>query len=176
MEGTAKDVPRPVSASRSELAELMNPAYANIQGNVHGGHILKLIDECCGLCAVRHSRSACVTVSMDSVSFVQPVRIGDVLTLRAELSWVGAKAMEAEVEVYSEKPTTGVRTLTNRAHAVYVAVDENGRPKPVAPLLIETAEQRARFEAGALRQQARLEARAREKARASAPTDPTTTR
>ncbi len=147
-------------ASQLTLAVAMNPADANPLGDVHGGVIMKLVDEAGGICAIRHARRPTVTVTMDSMTFLSPVRVGDLLTLRASVNWIGRTSIEVGIRVEAENVLTGEVTHTNSAYAVYVALDDEGRPTPVPPLMLETDEDRRRWEEGAQRQEHRL-ARAR---------------
>ncbi|MBI3362363.1 MAG: acyl-CoA thioesterase [Chloroflexi bacterium] len=150
---------KPIGASRVALSTFMQPEHANARGNVHGGWIMKLADEAGGLAAIRHARKSCVTVAIDNMTFREPVHIGDLLTLNAELTWVGRTSMEVEVKVTAENPLTGEQTHTNTAHIVYVAIDERERPAPVPPLVAETDAERARMEAARERQAYRLRQR-----------------
>lgn len=134
----------------------MQPDNANVLGNVHGGHIMKLVDEAGALACMKHSHQRVVTVVIDRMTFKHPIRIGDLVTINAEVSYVGNTSMEAEVSVMAENPTTGERWHTNTAYLVYVALDEKGKPVRVPPLLAEDDFQRQRMEAGAARQQYRL--------------------
>lgn len=145
-----------VSHSRVQVSRLMMPEHANPLGHVHGGEIMKMVDELGGLVAMRHARCPSVTVAMDAMAFLEPVRIGDLLTLTAELSYVGRTSMEVRVSVVAENPLTGARVYTNWAYVVYVAIDGQGRPQPVPPLITETDEERERFERGKARQAHRL--------------------
>jgi uncharacterized protein (TIGR00369 family) len=154
--------PRPVSASRITLSQLMNPENANLAGNVHGGHIMKLADEAGALACMRHSRQRVVTVAVDQLTFRHPIRIGDLVILNAEVSFTGNTSMEAEVSVHAENPTTGERWHTNTAYLVYVALDESGKPTPVPPLIAENESQRRRMEQGEARQAYRLSQTAQE--------------
>jgi uncharacterized protein (TIGR00369 family) len=148
--------PKSMHASRVTLAQLMQPEHANTQGNVHGGWIMKLVDEAGALASMRHAGARTVTVAIDSMTFRQPIRIGDLVTLEAEVTYVGRTSMEVEVHVTAENPITGERTHTNTAYLVFVALDENGKPTPVAPLVPETPEEKMRMEAAKLRQKGRL--------------------
>jgi uncharacterized protein (TIGR00369 family) len=150
---------KPCAASRVTIAQLMNPTHANNLGNVHGGWIMKLVDEAGALACMRHSQQRVVTVAVDQMTFRQPILIGDLVTLNAEVSYVGRTSMEVEVRVLAENPVTGIRTHTNTAYLLYVALDQQGHPVPVPPLLIETEAERKRMEAGRLRQQYRKENR-----------------
>jgi len=148
--------PKPVRASRIQLAQMMMPEHANNHGNVHGGWIMKLADEAGALASTRHAGHRTVTVAIDQMVFRQPIRIGDLVILDAEVSYVGNTSMEVEVHVTSENPITGQRTQTNTAYFVYVALDEERKPTRVPPLLAETPEEEARMEEGRQRQKRRL--------------------
>jgi uncharacterized protein (TIGR00369 family) len=147
---------KPVSASRLSLAQLMQPEHANNLGHVHGGWIMKLVDEAGALACMRHSQRRVVTVAVDQMVFRQPIRIGDLVTLTAEVSYTGRTSLEAEVQVVAENPITGERTHTNTAYLVYVALDDDENPVKVPPLIPETDEQRQRMEDGQARQAYRL--------------------
>lgn len=155
--------PRTVAESRVELSQLMSPTDANALGNVHGGVIMKLADEAGAVAAMRHSRSYVVTVVMDSMTFMEPIRIGHLVKIKAELTYTGSTSMEVRVEVIAEHPLTGERTHTNTAHLVYVAIDERGRPRPVPPLVATTAQEEAQMAAARERQAYRKAQRAKER-------------
>jgi uncharacterized protein (TIGR00369 family) len=154
--------PKCVSESRIVLNMLMNPEHANPLGNVHGGVIMKLVDEAGGLAAMRHARSMVVTVAIDSMTFDEPIYVGSMVTLTAELTYTGRTSMEVRVSVVAEDPLTGSRIHTNLAYLVYVAIDSQGRPHPVPPLCVETPEEEMRFEQAKERQVARKERQKRE--------------
>lgn len=145
-----------VSASRVTLSQLMQPEHANLLGNVHGGWIMKLMDEAGALACMRHAQRRVVTVAVDQMTFLQPIRLGDLVTLTAEVSYVGRTSLEAEVHVVAENPVTDECTYTNTAYLVYVALDENRRPAPVPGLIPENEAQRERMEEGRARQSYRL--------------------
>lgn len=145
-----------VAASRVSLALLMQPEHANMLGNVHGGWIMKLVDEAGALACMRHAQRRVVTVAVDRMLFRQPIRIGDLVTLTAEVSYVGRTSMEAEVQVVAENPITGQCTHTNTAYLVYVGLDDEGKPAAVPALIPETDAQRRRMESGKERQAYRL--------------------
>jgi uncharacterized protein (TIGR00369 family) len=145
-----------VSASRITLSQLMHPEHANLLGNVHGGWIMKLVDEAGALACMRHAQRKVVTVAIDSMTFRQPIRIGDLIILNAEVSYVGRTSLEAEVHVSAENPVTGERTYTNTAYLVYVALDDEGRPTSVPALHAETEEEKQRMEKARERQERRL--------------------
>ncbi len=148
--------PKPIRDSRIMLSQLMHPEHANLLGNVHGGWIMKLVDEAGALTCMRHAQRKVVTVTIDSMDFRQPIRIGDLVILKAEVSYTGRTSMEASVEVHAENPITGEQTHTNTAYLVYVALDDAGRPTPVPPLLAETEEEKQKLEQGKVRQEQRL--------------------
>lgn len=150
---------KPVSASRVTLTQLMGPGHANTLGHVHGGIIMKLCDEAGGMAAVRHARRPAVTIVVDSMSFHSPVNIGNLVTVSAEVTWVGRTSMETRVVVNAEEMLTAEITHTNTAYFVYVALDEAGRPTPVPRLICETQEEKERFERAAARQAYRLKQR-----------------
>jgi len=145
-----------IADSKVTISQVMLPTDANPQGNVHGGIIMKLVDEAGAIVAVRHSRSNVVTVAVDSMTFLSPIYVGNLVTLTASLSYVGRTSMEVEVLVEAEDPLTGQKTHTNSAYLVYVALDENGQPCKVPPLVAETDEERERLAKGAERQAQRL--------------------
>ncbi len=147
------------SESRLTLNQLMLPEHANTLGNVHGGWIMKLVDEAGGLCAIRHARRPAVTVAIDSMTFDKPVHMGELLELIAEVTWTGRTAMEVQVNVTAENPLTGDRVPTNSAYLVYVALDARGQPAPVPPLIPETDAQRERLAAAQKRQDYRIKQR-----------------
>ena len=147
---------KPISASRVVISQVMGPTEANIYGNVHGGIIMKLVDEAGGVAALRHARRPLVTVAIDSLSFLHPVRIGNLLTLHAEVTYVGRTSIETAVRVEAEDGLTGQVTHVASAYVVYVALDAAGRPAPVPPLLAETDEDRHRIEDARARREARL--------------------
>jgi uncharacterized protein (TIGR00369 family) len=144
------------------LSQVMNPEHVNVMGNVHGGVVMKLIDEAGGLCAARHARRPTVTVAVDSLEFLTPVHIGDLVTFDAHLTFVGRTSMEVEVCVEAEEILTGDRRLTNVAYVVYVALGNDGRPAEVPPLILETDDERRRWEQARQRRSERLARKARE--------------
>ena len=149
-------VAKPISSSRITLSQLMHLEHANLLGNVHGGWIMKLVDEAGALACMRHAQRKVVTVTIDSMDFHQPIRIGDLVILNAEVSYTGRTSMEATVEVHAENPITGEQTHTNTAYLVYVALDDAGRPTPVPPLQAETEEEKQKMEQAQVRQERRL--------------------
>ncbi|MBI5823103.1 MAG: acyl-CoA thioesterase [Chloroflexi bacterium] len=144
--------PKTTRVSRVTLSQLMHPEHANLLGNVHGGWIMKLVDEAGALACMRHAQKKVVTVAIDSMTFRQPIRIGDLIILNAEVTYTGRTSMEAEVQVVAENPVTGERTHTNTAYLVYVALDDEGRPTNVPGLATETDEEKVRMEQAKKRQ------------------------
>jgi acyl-CoA hydrolase len=150
------------SGSRTTLSVLMGPQDTNTLGNVHGGVIMKLVDEAGALAAVRHARAPVVTVVIDSMTFMEPIFVSDLVTCTAELTYTGRTSMEVRVEVTSENPIQGTCRLSNTAYIVYVALGEDGRPIPVPPLVYETPEEITRAEQAKVRQAFRKGQRAQE--------------
>jgi len=145
-----------VNASRVQIAQLMQPEHANNLGNVHGGWIMKLMDEAGALACMRHAQRRVVTVAIDQIVFRQPIRIGDLVIITSEVSYVGRTSLEAEVNVTAENPVTGECTSTNTGYLVYVAMDQEGKPASVPPLIAETDREKQRMEEGRKRQELRL--------------------
>jgi len=147
------------SESHAEVIVRMFPTDANPAGNVFGGEILKHIDMVAGIVAQRHSQSNAVTVCMDSVNFIKPVFVGNVLTLSARINYVHNSSMEIEVKVEAEDIITGIRTVTGTAFVTFVALDKNGKPIHVAKLALKTDEDRTKFDEGKIRMEKRIKNR-----------------
>ena len=145
-----------VQASRTSIAQLMQPEHANNQGNVHGGWIMKLVDDVGALACMRHAQRRVVTVAIDSMVFRNPIKIGDLVLLTAEVTYVGRSSMEVEVQVQAENPITGDRTQTNTAYLVYVALDDKGQPVSVPSILAETDAEKNKLEEARQRHVQRL--------------------
>jgi uncharacterized protein (TIGR00369 family) len=148
--------PRRAADSRVSLTQLMEITDANVAGNVHGGVVMRLADTAAALAAIRHAGALCVTVTVDELTFLEPVHVGDVLTLRASVNDVGTTSLECGVRVETEDPISGRRAHAASAYFVFVALDEHGRPRPVPPLLVESADERRRQSEAKLRRSARL--------------------
>jgi len=148
--------PKPISASRITISQLMHPEHANLLGNVHGGWIMKLVDEAGALSCMRHAQKKVVTVAIDSMTFRQPIKLGDLVILNSEVTYTGHTSMEVTVEVIAENPITGERTHTNTAYLVYVALDYEGRPASVPSVKAETEEDKRKMEQAQQRQERRL--------------------
>jgi uncharacterized protein (TIGR00369 family) len=141
------------------LAQVMLPEDANPRGNVHGGTLMKLADTAGGVCATRHTRKRVVTVVMDSMTFEEPVYVGNLVIVHAQVTWTGRTSIETEVNIKAEDVLTGEIRQISTAYFVYVATDEHGRPTPVTPLETRTAEQRRRWHAAEERRTRRMEHR-----------------
>ncbi len=148
--------PKPGSASSVTLIRQMDLTTANLLGNVHGGEIMKMVDTAGGLAALKHCGGPVVTVTMDEMSFIEPVVVGDVVTVRAMVNDVGRTSLEVGVRVEAENVVTGRNLHTSSAYLVYVALDAGGRPRPVPPVVAEDAEQGQRQREAKLRREARL--------------------
>jgi acyl-CoA hydrolase len=138
------------------ISYVMLPEDANPAGNVHGGVIMKHIDMTGGVVAMRHSRSNVVTASIDSLIFHYPVFVGDLVTLRASLNMVARSSMEIGVRVETENLYTGEKRHTASAYLTFVALDRNGRPTQVPPLILETDDEQRRNRQAAARREIRL--------------------
>lgn len=155
MEKTIKTI----ADSRFTLSALMGPQDANSQGNVHGGVVMKMVDEAGALVAMRHSRTSVVTVAIDSMTFVEPIFVGNLVLCNAELTYVGRTSMEVRVEVIAENPLLGTSTISNIAYLVYVALDTGGQPTEVPEIQFETELEIARAKEARERQALRKKQR-----------------
>ena len=124
------------------LTHLTQPADANFMGNIHGGTIMKLIDDAAGACAFRFCRTLVVTAAIDRIDFHYPVKIGDLVRFKANVNLAGRTSVEVGVRVEAEDLTTGSVKHTNSAYLVFVALDAAGRPIAVPPLVPQTDQQK----------------------------------
>ena len=138
------------------MSQMMTPQDINPAGNVHGGVIMKLIDTAAGLVANRHTRSNTVTASIDRLDFHHPVYVGDLVTFKASMNYAGTTSMELGVRVEAENVFTGEVRHTASAYLTFVALDREGKPKPVPPLIPETDEEKRRNLEAKGRRDARL--------------------
>jgi len=145
----------------------MVPTDANFSGNVFGGSILAEIDRVAYITATRHARATTVTASIDRVDFIEPVHVGDVVDFDARLAWVGTTSIEVWVRVRAEETAGGTPQLVGEAFVTMVAVDAQGKPVAVLPLVPATEEERRRFEEG----RERAEQRRRSRRRPEVPND-----
>ena len=147
---------KPPRLSHTTIAEVMMPHMANVLGNVHGGVVLGMLDRVAAVSAIRHARRTCVTVSVDSVHFREPIHLGELVTMYASVNYAHRTSIEVGVRVEAENLVSGVVRHTNSCYFTFVAIDENGRPTAVPPLLLETDEETARFTAGERRRALRV--------------------
>jgi uncharacterized protein (TIGR00369 family) len=145
------DAGKPVAHSQVVHARQMMPDDANPWGYVHGGAIMKMVDEAAGSCAIRHARRRVSTAAIDYMSFLHPVHIGDLVTVKASVNHVGRTSMEVGVRVETENLLTGEQNHTSSAYVVMVALDEHGRPAEVPPIVAASSEERRRTEAAKIR-------------------------
>ncbi len=138
------------------MSEIMTPEMANFHGNVHGGHILKLLDHVAFACAARYSGKYIVTLSVDQVIFKEPIHVGELVTFYASVNYVGTSSIEVGIKVIAENLLTQEQRHTNTCYFTMVALDEKGKPTKVPPLKNNTAEQQQRYENALLRKKARL--------------------
>lgn len=147
------------SDSMVEMTELVLPNDTNMLGNLLGGKLMHLVDITGAMAAQRHSNKIVVTASIDSVVFKQPVKVGEIIMLKAKVTWVGRTSMEVRVDVYSEDCLTGECKFTNKAYLTFVAVDKNNKPVEVCKLKPETEEEKREYEAAEKRRCERLKNR-----------------
>lgn len=152
-----------IKESRVTLAHLMLPEDANPAGNVHGGVIMKYVDNAAGVAAARHARCACVTASIDRLDFHNPVFIGNLLILKASLNFVGRTSAEVGVRVQAEDIMTGKIRHVVSAYLTFVALDENLRPAAMPSLILETETEKRRNQEAIARRAVRLAEKKEEK-------------
>lgn len=152
-----------VKDSRVTVSQVMQPADANPAGNVHGGTIMKLIDNAAGVVAIRHSRCNAVTASVDRLDFHHPAFVGDLLILSASLNMTGRTSMEIGVRVEAENLMTGKRRHIASAYLTYVALDSDLKPRPIEQVVVETEEEKRRNREAIARREARLAEKTKEK-------------
>ncbi len=151
---------RTVRHSALTMAQLMLPAQANPAGFVHGGELMKLMDNAAGVTAGRHSNSYVVTAQVNDIRFLQPVRVGSLVLVYAKITFVGRTSMEIEIEVHTENLFTGEKIKALTSYYTMVAVDDEGRPKLVPPLIVYTEKEEKLFNEGMQRYNARKAAQA----------------
>ncbi len=147
---------RTPSESTAQLVHWMGPTDANSTGNIHGGTVMKLVDEAAGLAAVKHARKRVVTAAMDRMTFLVPIRVGELVTFTATVNAAWRTSMEVGVRVVAENPRTGEIQHTNTAYLTMVALDEDGHPSEVPPLAPVTADEQRRMREAELRRANRL--------------------
>ncbi len=139
------------------MTVLMTPDMANFSGNVHGGSILKMLDQVAYACAARYSRNYVVTVSLDQVTFNNPIKVGELVSFRAHVNYVGNSSMEIGVKVVSENLQTKVKRHTNSCYFTMVARGEDGKSVKIPPLKLETEFEKRLYEAALMRKEMRKE-------------------
>ncbi len=147
---------RTPAETRAEMVQVVLPNDANPLGNILGGTVMHLIDIAGAIAAHRHARSYVVTASVDNVDFTRPIRVGQVIMLRSEVTRAFHTSMEVEVKVYLEDYVRGERCLTSSAFVTYVAVDSDLTPIPVPPVIVRTAEEKRRYREALGRRKRRL--------------------
>jgi acyl-CoA hydrolase len=148
--------PKPASESRSQLVRWMGVLDANTAGNVHGGTVMRLCDEAAALAAIKHSRQRVVTAAMDRMAFLYPIYVGELVTLSATVNAAWRTSMEVGVRVEAENPRTGAARHTNTAYLTLVALDDEGNPAPVPPLIATDATEQRRMREAEMRRANRL--------------------
>lgn len=150
---------RTVHETVHQTSQIMMPQHANALGHVFGGVIMSMVDTTAAVSAMRHARMTCVTASVDRVDFREPVHIGDLVIMHSSVNYVGRTSMEVGVRVETENLLDGVRRHTNSCYLTFVAIDRNGRPVEVPPIVAETSIEIRRFHAAQERRRRRLEER-----------------
>ncbi len=152
------DIPgKPTSAARTTLSHIMTGSDTNLLGTVHGGVIMKLVDDVAGAVAGRHSGGPAVTASMDEMAFLEPVRVGDLVHVKAQVNWTGRSSMEVGVRVLAERWNESTPPVqVGSAYLVFAAVDGDGKPRRVPQVLPETEQDRRRYQEAQIRRTHRL--------------------
>lgn len=152
---------KPVRESQAEMTEVVLPNDANVLGNILGGKVMHLMDIAAAIAAHRHSRSHVVTAAVDHLDFRHPVKVGQLIVLKSSVNRVFHTSMEVGVKVFSEDILSGTRLHTSSAYLTFVALDEQGRLRPIAPVIPETEEEQRRYRQAEERRQYRLAQRAK---------------
>lgn len=158
---TTQLTPRPVSASRTTISELMIPSYGNFGGKIHGGILLSLMDKAAYACASRHSGTYCITVSVDGVDFLQPVDVGDLVSLKASVNYVGRTSLVVGIRSVAESVQSHTVKHTNTSYFTMVARNDKGEAVKVPPLVLETDDDIRRFVTASERRKLHQSARER---------------
>jgi acyl-CoA hydrolase len=148
--------PKPAAESATEMVQVVLPNDANPLGFILGGTVMHLIDIAGAIAALRHARVPMVTAAVDGLQFLHPIKVGDLIILKARVTCSFTTSLEVEVEVFSEETMTGRRQLTSHAYLTFATFDAEGRHVPVRPLLVETDQDRHRCEAARQRRAQRL--------------------
>lgn len=150
---------KPVSESAAEFTHLVLPHDTNALGTIFGGRIMEWVDIAAAIVAQRHCRKVAVTASMDALNFLSPIKLGDIVILKASINYTHRTSMEVGVYVEAEDPRTGIRRKTAEAYLTFVALDGHGRPTEVPPLHCKTEKEKRRFEEGKNRRETRIKSR-----------------
>ncbi len=145
-----------IRESQTEIAQIMYPEHANPAGNVHGGHILKLVDQAAAIAGARHTHSNVVTASVDRMDFISPVFVGNVVFAKASINYTGRTSMEIGVRIEAECLRTGTHTHVGSAYLTFVALDDNDKPTEIPQILPETEEEKRRYNGAKNRRELRL--------------------
>ncbi|MBT1702147.1 acyl-CoA thioesterase [Fulvivirgaceae bacterium PWU20] len=137
--------PRPVRYSQTTITELMIPSYANFGGKIHGGILLSLMDKVAYACSSKHSGTYCVTVSVDKVEFLQPVEVGELVSMHASVNYVGRTSLIVGIRVEAQNVKSGTIKHTNSSYFTMVAKGEDDKPTEVPPLILQNKEDVRRF-------------------------------
>ena len=158
-------IPKRASESATEMVQVVLPNDANPLGFILGGTVMHLIDIAGAIACHRHTRSLLVTAAVDGLQFLHPIKVGDLIILRARVTAAWSTSLEVEVEVFSEETLTGVRRMTSRAYLTFVSIDREGRRVPIPALILDTAEEKTRAAEADQRRAQRLTARTQLEAR-----------
>ena len=150
---------KPVRESLVEMIQIVRPGDANPLGIAFGGTVVAWMDMAAAVSAVRHARRPAVTASIDNLSFLSPIHVGEFVVIRASVNYTGRTSMEVGVWIESENPLTGERKPTTHGYLTFVALDELGQPAPVPPVMPETREEKQRFEEAKRRRDYKLKMR-----------------
>src|SRR6186713_1231033 len=160
-------IPKRASESATEMVQVVLPNDANPLGYILGGTVMHLIDIAGAIACHRHTRSLLVTAAVDGLQFLHPIKVGDLIILKARVTAAWSTSLEVEVEVFSEETLTGLRKMTSRAYLTFVSIDREGRRIAIPGLILETDEERQRAAEADQRRAERLEARKELESRAT---------
>lgn len=146
-----------VTESKVEIAQVMMPEHSNAAGNVHGGYILKLVDQAGAIVAARHTHQNCVTASVDRMDFISAVYVGNLVFAKASINYTGKTSMEIGVRIEAECLRTGTHTHVGSAYLTFVALNEHDKPAEIPQIFPETEEEEHRYEAAKKRREIRLQ-------------------
>ncbi|APG64160.1 acyl-CoA thioesterase [Tenacibaculum todarodis] len=142
-----------IAESQLSISELMLPSHSNFSGKIHGGHILNLMDQIAFACASKHSGNYCVTASVNKVDFLNPIEVGELLTMKASINFTGRTSMVVGLRVESENIQTGIKKHCNSSYFTMVAKDENGKSAPVPGIILTNKNEVRRFARSIRRQE-----------------------